>query len=161
MAIVMVTDVHGRGCHLAVSKLEVVLMWLFPFLWAVALPHWGGACRPRSFEPRDSHSTKTPSNDAANPCADLDPPSADATAVRATREGAKEAEASATASHVLSLQQIDSIYRSDTGLFWPPQQDPSVDLYATLNPPGYAGNTHGSWDERSMVYATGGAAGGL
>ncbi|AEO55892.1 hypothetical protein MYCTH_2089701 [Thermothelomyces thermophilus ATCC 42464] len=66
------------------------------------------------------------------------------------------------------LRQIDRIYRSDTGLFWPPDQeeDPSVedpalaDLYAVLNPPGYVGNLHGSWDERSTVYATGGGGSG-
>ncbi|KAL2259060.1 hypothetical protein VTK26DRAFT_7398 [Humicola hyalothermophila] len=46
-------------------------------------------------DPRDSHSTKVPSNDAANPCPDFNPSSADATAMRATTEGAKEAEASA------------------------------------------------------------------
>ncbi|KAL2141791.1 hypothetical protein VTI28DRAFT_1928 [Corynascus sepedonium] len=78
---------------------------------------------------------------------------------RASTEGGQD--------HDALLQQIGSIYRSDTGLFWPPDQDSSVedpalaDLYAILNPPGYAGNTHGSWDERSMVYATGGLTGGL
>ncbi|KAL2148353.1 hypothetical protein VTH82DRAFT_2273 [Thermothelomyces myriococcoides] len=69
------------------------------------------------------------------------------------------------------LRQINSIYRSDTGLLWPPDQEevgngavngPALaDLYAILNPPGYFGNVHGSWDERSMVYATGGSYGGL
>ncbi|KAL2137835.1 hypothetical protein VTI28DRAFT_8015 [Corynascus sepedonium] len=78
---------------------------------------------------------------------------------RASTEGAQ--------GHDTLLQQIYSIYRSDTGLIWPPDQDPSIDdsaladLYEILNPPGYTGNTHGSWDERSMVYATGGMDGGL
>lgn len=64
------------------------------------------------------------------------------------------------------LRQIDNLYRSETGIFWPPEQDPTAeddalaDLYAVLNPPGYAGNPRGSWDERSLVYATGGTAGG-
>ncbi|KAL2157092.1 hypothetical protein VTH06DRAFT_7007 [Thermothelomyces fergusii] len=81
---------------------------------------------------------------------------------RATAEGGQGLEA--------LRRQIDSIYRSDTGLFWPPDQDQEnqsvgdpalADLYAVLNPPGYVGNLHGSWDERSMVYATGGGSGGL
>ncbi|KAH6844980.1 hypothetical protein B0I37DRAFT_355510 [Chaetomium sp. MPI-CAGE-AT-0009] len=65
------------------------------------------------------------------------------------------------ADHEALLRQIDSIYRSDAGLFWPPKQDPAVDdpalaeLYEILNPPGFIGNPHGSWDERSTVYATG------
>jgi hypothetical protein len=73
--------------------------------------------------------------------------------------------------HEALLRQIDALYRNETGLYWPPNQEsPSVaadpaltSLYAVLNPPGYAGNPHGSWDERSMVYATGGGgvAGGL
>ncbi|KAK4038279.1 hypothetical protein C8A01DRAFT_37796 [Parachaetomium inaequale] len=72
--------------------------------------------------------------------------------------------------HEALLRQIDALYRNETGLYWPPSQNPSsaadpalADLYAVLNPPGHVGNPHGSWDERSMVYATGGgaAAGGL
>ncbi|KAK4153221.1 hypothetical protein C8A00DRAFT_15550 [Chaetomidium leptoderma] len=66
------------------------------------------------------------------------------------------------------LRHIDSLYRSESGIFWPPRKDPSVtdaalaNLYAILNPPGYFGSPRGSWDERSMVYATGSkAAGGL
>jgi hypothetical protein len=66
--------------------------------------------------------------------------------------------------HETLLRQIDDLYKSETGLFWPPEQDPSAadgggplaDLYQVLNPPGYVGNPQGSWDERSMVYATGG-----
>jgi hypothetical protein len=69
--------------------------------------------------------------------------------------------------HETLLRQIDALYRHETGLSWPPSQnlavaDPALDaLYAVLNPPGYVGNTHGSGDERSMVYATGNQAGGL
>jgi hypothetical protein len=67
--------------------------------------------------------------------------------------------------HETLLRQIDDLYKSETGLFWPPEQDPSAaadgggalaDLYQVLNPPGYVGSPQGSWDERSMVYATGG-----
>jgi hypothetical protein len=57
--------------------------------------------------------------------------------------------------------EIDTIYRSERGLFWPPDQKPSddlADLYAILNPPGHLGNVQGSWDERSILYTTGGAA---
>ncbi|KAH6649739.1 hypothetical protein F5144DRAFT_20435 [Chaetomium tenue] len=63
--------------------------------------------------------------------------------------------------HEALLRQIDNLYRSEAGLFWPPKKDPAVDepalaqLYEILNPPGFIGNTHGSWDERSTVYATG------
>ncbi|EAQ92316.1 hypothetical protein CHGG_00551 [Chaetomium globosum CBS 148.51] len=58
-------------------------------------------------------------------------------------------------------RQIDNIYKSNASVFWPPKKDPAVDdpalaqLHAILNPPGFTGNTHGSWDERSIVYATG------
>ncbi|KAK4233119.1 vegetative incompatibility protein HET-E-1 [Achaetomium macrosporum] len=55
-----------------------------------------------SSELRDSYSTKTPSNNAANPCTDLDASNADAMAVRATTEGAQDGEASATVSRVPS-----------------------------------------------------------
>lgn len=65
-------------------------------------------------------------------------------------------------------EPIDSHYKSETGLFWPPAPDPSADfnpaldeLYAILSPPGYAGNTRGSWDDRSIVYSTGGSPGNL
>ncbi|GAB1313863.1 hypothetical protein MFIFM68171_04073 [Madurella fahalii] len=62
--------------------------------------------------------------------------------------------------------QIDSLYRSEGVVFWPPDGDQAgadpalADLYAVLNPPGYVGNLHGSWDERSLIYATGGMSGG-
>lgn len=63
--------------------------------------------------------------------------------------------------HEALLRQIDNLYRSDAGLFWPPKKDPAADepalaeLHAILNPPEFIGNPHGSWDERSTVYATG------
>ncbi|GAB1319525.1 hypothetical protein MFIFM68171_09735 [Madurella fahalii] len=56
--------------------------------------------------------------------------------------------------------------RSEGFVFRPPDRDQAAadpalaDLYAVLNPPGYVGNLHGSWDERSLIYATGGASGG-
>ncbi|KAL2131818.1 hypothetical protein VTI74DRAFT_4562 [Chaetomium olivicolor] len=65
------------------------------------------------------------------------------------------------------LRQIDHLYRSETGIFWPPEENPHApdpalaNLYAVLNPPGYLGNPRGSWDERSLVYATGNTTGGL
>ncbi|KAK4241652.1 hypothetical protein C8A03DRAFT_41006 [Achaetomium macrosporum] len=65
------------------------------------------------------------------------------------------------------LRQIEDLYRSDSDLFWPPKPnlsnpDPALaDLYAMLSPPGHFGSLHGSWDERSIVYATGNRAGGL
>ncbi|KAL2259855.1 hypothetical protein VTK26DRAFT_6326 [Humicola hyalothermophila] len=59
-------------------------------------------------------------------------------------------------------QQIERLYKSGAAVFWPPEEedplapdDALADLYAVLNPPGYLGRPHGSWDERSLVYATG------
>jgi len=69
--------------------------------------------------------------------------------------------------HDMLLREIDNLYKSETSIFWPPEPDTAnaaaalADLYKVLNPPGYSGNIQGSWDERSMVYATGGSAGGL
>ncbi|KAK4122489.1 hypothetical protein N657DRAFT_575625 [Parathielavia appendiculata] len=66
------------------------------------------------------------------------------------------------------LRRIDNLYKSEYGLLWPPEQDPSApnaalsDLHAILNPPGHlCGGAQGSWDERSMVYSTGATAEGL
>jgi hypothetical protein len=65
------------------------------------------------------------------------------------------------------LRQIDSLYKSEYGVLWPPEQDPSrpdpalADLHAILNPPGHLGGLQGRWDERSMVYTTGATVGGL
>jgi hypothetical protein len=62
------------------------------------------------------------------------------------------------------LEQIASLYQSEPVVFWPPDlnsssTDPALaDLYAILNPPGHVGNLHGSWDDRSLIYATGGKA---
>lgn len=70
--------------------------------------------------------------------------------------------------HDTLLQRVDNLYTSGSIELWPPdRQDPTVpdaaldDLYTVLNPPGHLGNPHGSWDERSLVYATGGVEGGL
>lgn len=77
-----------------------------------------------------------------------------------------EAEQDQDQDHDTLLHQINTLYKSETGLFWPPEQDPIspnpalTDLYQVLNPPGYVGSPHGSWDERSMVYTTGGSGGG-
>lgn len=68
--------------------------------------------------------------------------------------------------HDTFLQQVEDLYRTESDLFWPPKQDPAVanpaldGLYAALNPPGYCGNPQGAWDDRSLVYSTGGGAGG-
>ncbi len=68
--------------------------------------------------------------------------------------------------HDTFLQQVEDLYRSESDLFWPPKQDPAVanpaldELYAALNPPGYFGNPRGTWDDRLLVYATGGGSGG-
>jgi len=66
------------------------------------------------------------------------------------------------------LRRIDDLYKSESGLFWPPEQDPSVAdpalaaLYGILNPSGFLGSPCGSsWNERSMIYALGGTPGGL
>jgi hypothetical protein len=65
------------------------------------------------------------------------------------------------------LRQIDELYRSESNLFWPPKLNPAnpdpalAELYAMLSPPGHFGSLRGSWDERSIVYATGNTAGGL
>ena len=65
------------------------------------------------------------------------------------------------------LRQIDDLYKTERDLFWPPEQDPSIDdpaltdLYAVLNPPGYFGNRRGRWDERSLLYAAQATSGGL
>ncbi|KAK3309145.1 uncharacterized protein B0T15DRAFT_509532 [Chaetomium strumarium] len=65
------------------------------------------------------------------------------------------------------LRQIDGLYKSESNLFWPPKPnsadpDPALaELYAMLSPPGHFGSLRGSWDERSIVYATGNRAGGI
>jgi hypothetical protein len=45
---------------------------------------------------------------------------------------------------------------------WPPDDhSPALDnLHDILNPPGYVGNVHGTWDQRSFIYSTGGGAAG-
>lgn len=45
---------------------------------------------------------------------------------------------------------------------WPPDGCSSGldELYRVLNPPGYTGDVHGTWDQRSLVYATGGGTKG-
>ncbi|KAK4243435.1 hypothetical protein C7999DRAFT_36231 [Corynascus novoguineensis] len=71
----------------------------FPTSYSLAGP--GLHTVNQSSKPRDNHHTKPPANDATIPCSDLDPSSADETAVRANTEGFQKAEASATVSHVL------------------------------------------------------------
>ncbi|KAK0635165.1 hypothetical protein B0T17DRAFT_485545 [Bombardia bombarda] len=64
-------------------------------------------------------------------------------------------------------QQVNSIYKHEEVVFWPPNEDPAQPdpalshLYQILNPPGHLGNIQGSWNERSLVYATGGLERGL
>lgn len=49
-------------------------------------------------------------------------------------------------------------YEQSGVVSWPPDtRSPALDdLHRVLNPPGYAGSVHGTWDQRSLVYATGG-----
>jgi hypothetical protein len=43
----------------------------------------------------------------------------------------------------------------------PDAHSPALDnLHDVLNPPGYVGNVHGTWDQRSLIYATGGGTSG-
>ena len=68
-------------------------------------------------------------------------------------------------------EQIKALYRNDGDnsiAYWPPEQeegqltDPAYDeLNRLLNPPTHLGNVHGTCDDRSMVYATGGAVDGM
>ncbi|KAK0719580.1 hypothetical protein B0H67DRAFT_485618 [Lasiosphaeris hirsuta] len=63
-------------------------------------------------------------------------------------------------------QVLADVYKHEAVMLWPPDQDPSVPdpalaaLYNVLNPPTHFGNIRGSWDERSLIYGTGGAVGG-
>ncbi|KAK3902998.1 hypothetical protein C8A05DRAFT_15017 [Staphylotrichum tortipilum] len=106
----------------------------------------GGTRRPRAPAELAPRTMETP------------PPPASASAAAAQEEGLDN--------HNTFLQQVEDLYRTEADLFWPPKQDPAVNdpalagLYATLNPPGYFGNPQGTWDDRSLVYATGGGAGG-
>jgi len=62
------------------------------------------------------------------------------------------------------LRDIEALYRSSEIKFWPPDQDrgrpdPVLDeLNLVLNPPSHQGNVSGTWDDRSLVYATGGGS---
>ncbi|KAK3934727.1 hypothetical protein QBC46DRAFT_368035 [Diplogelasinospora grovesii] len=64
-------------------------------------------------------------------------------------------------------QMIHDLYKHEDVALWPPEQDPvrpdpALDeLYTLLSPPGHRGNVHGTWDDRCLVYATGGTSGGL
>ena len=60
------------------------------------------------------------------------------------------------------IQRIEDVYKHEHVVLWPPDEDPArpdpalSQLYEVLNPPSHVGNIHGVWDERSLVYATGG-----
>lgn len=58
-------------------------------------------------------------------------------------------------------QQVDPHEQSGV-VSWPPEaRSPALDdLHRVLNPPGYVGAVHGTWDQRSLIYATGGEAKG-
>ncbi|KAK3360246.1 hypothetical protein B0T25DRAFT_125066 [Lasiosphaeria hispida] len=64
-------------------------------------------------------------------------------------------------------QVLADVYKQEEVILWPPDLDSSVPdpalaaLYDILNPPTHFGNIRGSWDERSLIYGTGGAVGGL
>ncbi|KAK3943433.1 hypothetical protein QBC46DRAFT_338686 [Diplogelasinospora grovesii] len=59
-------------------------------------------------------------------------------------------------------QVIHDIYKHEDVVLWPPEQDPARwdpaldELYTLLSPPSHRGNVHGTWDDRCLVYATGG-----
>lgn len=63
-------------------------------------------------------------------------------------------------------QEIEDLYDHAEVVYWPGEQLPNSpsqeldDLHRILNPPGYTGNVHGEWDERSLVYSTGGTSSG-
>jgi hypothetical protein len=63
--------------------------------------------------------------------------------------------------HQPQLQTVNP-YEQSGVLSWPPDaRSPALDdLHEILNPPGYVGNVHGTWDQRSVIYATGGGANG-
>ena len=56
---------------------------------------------------------------------------------------------------------LEDLYTEEPVVFWPPEVNPLIpdpalaDLYAVLSPKGYQGSIHGTWDERTLVYATG------
>ncbi|KAK3944952.1 hypothetical protein QBC46DRAFT_130805 [Diplogelasinospora grovesii] len=64
-------------------------------------------------------------------------------------------------------QMIHDLYKHEGVALWPPEQDPARpdpaldELYTLLSPPSHRGNVHGTWDDRCLVYATGGTSGGL
>jgi hypothetical protein len=66
--------------------------------------------------------------------------------------------------HSLSIGMGASGHDQGGVISWPPEaRSQALDsLRHVMNPPGYVGNVHSTWDQRSLVYATGGrASGGL
>jgi hypothetical protein len=59
-------------------------------------------------------------------------------------------------------QQMGTAREQSGVVSWPPDaHSPALDnLHDVLNPPGYVGNVHGTWDQRSLIYATGGGTSG-
>ncbi|KAB5515634.1 hypothetical protein GE09DRAFT_1045738 [Coniochaeta sp. 2T2.1] len=59
-------------------------------------------------------------------------------------------------------EQLDNHYEQSGVISWPPEGRSRAldDLHNILNPPGYTGNVQGTWDTRSLIYATGGQANG-
>ncbi|OIW28868.1 hypothetical protein CONLIGDRAFT_577666 [Coniochaeta ligniaria NRRL 30616] len=64
--------------------------------------------------------------------------------------------------HDETQQQVANPYEQSGVVSWPPDaRSPALDdLHQVLNPPGYVGNVHGTWDQRSVIYATGGGGNG-
>ncbi|KAK3933464.1 hypothetical protein QBC46DRAFT_434987 [Diplogelasinospora grovesii] len=64
-------------------------------------------------------------------------------------------------------QMIHGLYKHGDVALWPPEKDPARpdpaldELYTLLSPPTHRGNVHGTWDDRCLVYATGGTSGSL
>ncbi|KAB5577684.1 hypothetical protein GE09DRAFT_1086942 [Coniochaeta sp. 2T2.1] len=59
-------------------------------------------------------------------------------------------------------EQLDNQYEQSGVVYWPPEgRSRALDyLHNVLNPPGFAGNVQGTWDTRSLIYATGGEGNG-
>lgn len=76
-----------------------------------------------------------------------------------------EQDKSSKSDGALNLEGQDAVPRPDGTpeqsevASWPPDAAPAV-LDSILNPPGYVGNVQGTWDQRSLIYASGGGANG-
>ncbi|KAB5535159.1 hypothetical protein GE09DRAFT_353320 [Coniochaeta sp. 2T2.1] len=67
-----------------------------------------------------------------------------------------------TQTQTQTQEQLDNHYEQSGVVYCPPEgRSRALDyLHNVLNPPGYAGNVQGTWDTRSLIYATGGEGNG-